>query len=77
MKLRTSGRRSIKKKRYPYKQHDVVLFEGKACQVIGMQNLGTRLSLKPDADSKTKYKTAPLNKVKPLKRRGGICEQQA
>ncbi len=71
----TKGRRAIKKKRYPYKQHDVVLFEGKACQVIGMQNLGTRLSLKPDIDSKTKYKTAPLSKVKPLRRRGGICER--
>lgn len=73
----TAGRRSIKRKRYPYKQHDLVLFEGKAYQVIGMQNLGTRLSLKPDINSKTKYKTAALNKVKPLKRRGGICEQQA
>jgi len=73
----TPGRRSIKRKRYPYRQHDIILFEGKAFQVIGMQNLGTRLSLKPDTDSKTKYKTAPLNKVKPLKRRGGICEQQA
>lgn len=71
------GHRSIKKKRYPYKQHDIVLFEGKACQVIGMQNLGTRLSLKPDADSKTKYKTADIRKVKPLRRRGGICEQPA
>jgi len=71
------GRRSIKKKRYPYKQHDLVLFEGKACEVVGMQNLGTRLSLKPDINSKTKYKTAALSKVKPLKRRGGICEQQA
>ncbi len=72
-----SGRRAIKKKRYPFRQHDIVLFEGKACQVIGMQNLGTRLSLKPDANSKTKYKTAPLSKVQPLRRRGGICEKQA
>jgi hypothetical protein len=71
------GRRAIKKKRYPYKQRDLVLFEGKPSHVVGMQNLGTRLSLKPDANSKTKYKTAALNKVKPLKRRGGICEQQA
>lgn len=71
------GRRAIKKKRYPYKQRDLVLFEGKAYEVVGMQNLGTRLSLKPDANSKTKYKTAALSKVKPLKRRGGICEQQA
>ncbi len=70
----TTGRRSTKKKRYPYKQHDLVLFEEKAYQVIGMQNLGTRLSLKPDINSKTKYKTAALNKVNPLKRRGGICE---
>jgi hypothetical protein len=73
----SSGRRAIKKKRYPYKQRDLVLFEGKAYEVVGMQNLGTRLSLKPNANSKTKYKTAALNKVKPLKRRGGICEQQS
>lgn len=73
----TVGRRSIKRKRYPYKQHDLVLFEGKVYQVVGMQNLGTRLSLKPDINSKTKYKTAALNKVKSLKRRGEICEQQA
>lgn len=72
----TKGRRGIKKKRYPYKQRDIVLFESKAYEVVGIQNLGTRLSLKPDTDSKTKYKTAALNKVKPLKRRGGICEQQ-
>lgn len=68
------GKRAIKKKRYPYKQRDIVLFEEKAFEVVGMQNLGTRLSLKPDADCKTKYKTAPLSKVKPLRRRGGICE---
>jgi hypothetical protein len=73
----TKGRRAIKKKRYPYSQRDIVLFEGKVYEVVGMQNLGTRLSLKPDANSKTKYKTAALNKVKPLRRRGGICEQQA
>ena len=72
----STGRRAIKRKRYPYKQRDLVLFEGKAYEVIGMQNLGTRLSLKPDTNSKTKYKTAALSKVKPLKRRGGICEQQ-
>lgn len=72
----SAGRRSIKRKRYPYRQHDLVLFEGKAYEVVGMQNLGTRLSLKPDVNSKTKYKTAALSKVKPLKRRGGICEQQ-
>lgn len=73
----TKGRRSIKRKRYPYKQHDIVLFEGKVYQVVGMQNLGTRLSLKPFFGCKTKYKTAALGKVKPLKRRGGICEQRA
>lgn len=70
----SKGRRAIKRKRYTYKQHDIVLFEGKAYEVIGMQNLGTRLSLKPDADSKTKYKTAAKACVKPLRRRGGICE---
>lgn len=73
----TKGRRAIKKKRYPYRQRDIVLFEGRAYEVVGMQNLGTRLSLKPDTNSKTKYKTAALNKVKPLKKRGGICEQQS
>jgi hypothetical protein len=70
----SAGHRSIKQKRYPYKQHDLVLFEGKICEVVGMQNKGTRVSLKPDADSKTKYKTAALSKVKPLKRRTGICQ---
>lgn len=68
------GKHQIKKKRYPYKQFDLVLFEGKAYEVVGMQNWGTRLSLKPDADCQTKYKTAAIGKVKPLRRRGGICE---
>lgn len=73
----SAGRRSIKKKRYPYKQHDLVLFEGRIYPVVGVQNLGTRLSLKPEPECKTRYKTAAINKVKPLKRRGGICEQQS
>ncbi|MEQ8752666.1 MAG: hypothetical protein RID09_03990, partial [Coleofasciculus sp. G1-WW12-02] len=73
----SAGRRSIKKKRYLYKQHDFVLFEGRIYPVVGVQNLGTRLSLKPEPECKSKYKTAAINKVKPLKRRGGICEQQA
>ena len=72
----SAGRRSIKQKRYPYKQHDLVLFEGKVCEVVGMQNKGTRVSLKPDANTKTKYKTAALNKVKPIKIRTGICHKQ-
>lgn len=70
----SSGKRQIKKKRYPYKQFDIVLFAGKAYEVVGMQNLGTRLSLKPDADCQTKYKTAAVGKVRSLRRRGGICE---
>lgn len=35
-----AGRRSIKKKRYPYKQHDLIEYEGKLYAVIGMQNKG-------------------------------------
>jgi len=61
----------------PLMQHDLVLFEGRIYPVVGVQNLGTRLSLKPEPGCKTKYKTAAMNKVKPLKTRGGICEQQA
>jgi hypothetical protein len=69
----SKGKRAVKKKRYPYKQRDIVMFEGKVYEVVGMQNLGTRLSLKPDADCSTKYKTASVSKVKPLRRKGGIC----
>jgi len=71
----SAGRRAIKKKRYPYKQNDLVLFEGRIYPVVGVQNLGTRLSLKPEQGCKTKYKTAAINKIKPLRKRGGICER--
>ena len=35
---KSSGRRAIKRHRYPYKQHDLVLFNQKIYVVIGMQN---------------------------------------
>ncbi len=70
---KSSGRRAIKRHRYPYKQHDLVLFKKKIYPVIGMQNKGTRVKLVSD-DVKKKNLTASIKKVEPIKRRGGICE---
>ena len=67
------GRRAIKRSRYPYKQHDLVLFNQKIYAVIGMQNKGTRVKLVSD-DVKVKNLTAPIKKVQPIKKRGGICK---
>ncbi|WP_049802799.1 RRXRR domain-containing protein [Gloeothece verrucosa] len=70
----SKGRRAIKKLRYPYKQHDLVKYQGRIIPVVGMQNKGTRLSLKPYAGCPTKYLTAPVNQVIPIYKREGICE---
>ena len=70
---KSSGRRAIKRHRYPYKQHDLVLFHNKIYPVIGMQNKGTRVKLVSD-DVKVKNLTAPIKKVQPIKKRGGICK---
>jgi hypothetical protein len=70
---KSSGRRAIKRHRYPYKQHDLVLFNNKIYSVIGMQNKGTRVKLVSD-DVKVKNLTASIKKVQPIKKRGGICK---
>ena len=70
---KSSGRRAIKRHRYPYKQHDLVLFHNKIYPVIGMQNKGTRVKLVSD-DVNVKNLTAPIKKVQPIKKRGGICK---
>lgn len=69
----TAGRRAIKRQRYPYKQHDLVLFEGRIYPVVGMQSKGKRVSLKPYPDCPTKYKTASVSAVIPIRKLGGIC----
>jgi hypothetical protein len=66
----STGRRSIRKSKYPYQQNDLVVFEGKIYRVRGMQNLGTRVALYAD-----KNLTADVRKVQPYLWRKGICEQ--
>ena len=66
------GRRAIKKKRYPYKQRDLVLFEGTIYEVIGMQNLGAGVKLKNYPG--VKNKVVKPSAVKPIRKRGGMCE---
>jgi len=66
------GRRAIKKKRYPYKQHDLVLFEGNIYEVIGMQNKGAGVKLKNYP--RVKNKVVKPSIVKPIRKRGGMCE---
>ena len=63
----SSGRRSIRKRRYPYQQHDLVLFQGSKYRVRGMQNLGTRVALYDAPKS-----TLDINQVQPCKWRKGI-----
>lgn len=58
--------------RYPYSPSDLVQFEGKSYQVIGMQNLGTGVKLKNYPG--VKNKVVKVSKVQPFLRRGGICE---
>jgi RRXRR protein/HNH endonuclease len=69
----SKGQRRIKKQRYPYNPNDYVKFEGKTYRVIGMQNLGT--GVKVANYSGVKNKVVNVNKVKPIKRRSGICKQ--
>ena len=57
--------------RYPYTPSDLVQFEGKPYQVIGMQNLGTGVKLKNYPG--VKNKVVNVSKVQPLLRRGGLC----
>jgi len=70
----TSGRRSIKKKRYPYRQHDLVQYEGVVYEVIGMQNLGKGVKLKNYPGVKNKVVKPSV--VSSVRKKGGICERQ-
>ena len=70
----SSGRRAIKRHRYPYKQHDLVSLDRKVYVVVGMQNKGTRVKLVSD-DLEIKNLTAAIRKVIPVKRRGGLCRR--
>lgn len=66
----STGRRSIRKSRYPYQQNDLVTLDGQVYRVRGMQNLGTRVALYADRNL-----TADIRKVQPHLWRKGICEQ--
>ena len=65
------GQRRIKKQRYLYNPNDYVMFENKKYRVIGMQNLGTGVKIAnyPGVANKV----VNVDKVKPIKRRSGIC----
>ncbi len=67
----SAGKRRIKKQRYCYQPRDYVKFEGKVYEVIGMQNLGTGVKLKNYPG--VKNKVVNVSKVKPIKRRNGLC----
>ncbi len=66
------GQRRIKRLKYRYASSDLVRFEGKPYQIIGMQNKGLGVKLKNYPG--VKNKAVPVNKVQPFLRRGGICE---
>lgn len=70
-KLKT-GYRAIKKKRYPYRQHDLVKYEGAIYAVVGMQNKGTGVKLKNYPGVKNKVVKPSV--VESIRKRGGICE---
>lgn len=67
----SKGSRRIKKQRYPYNPNDYVEFENKKYRVIGMQNVGTGIKIAnyPGVANKV----VSVSKVKPIKRRSGIC----
>ncbi len=67
----TAGQRRIKKSRYRYQPRDLVKFENKPYEVIGMQNLGTGVKLKDYPG--VKNKVVQVKFVQPLRRRSGIC----
>lgn len=68
-----AGQRRIKRLQYKFAPSDLVKFEGKVFEVIGMQNLGTGVKLKnyPGVANKV----VAVSKVVPFLRRGGICER--
>ena len=51
------GRVSIRKQRYPYQPGDTVLYQGKKCNVKGIQNLGVYIKL---AELKKPVKTSEV-----------------
>ena len=67
----SEGSRRIKTKRYPYKQGDLVQFEGKAYEVIGMQNKGKGVKIANYPG--VKNKVVKSDKVISLRKRSGIC----
>jgi RRXRR protein/HNH endonuclease len=69
----SKGQRRIKRLQYKFSPSDLVKFEGKVFEVIGMQNLGTGVKLKnyPGVINKV----VAVSKVVSFLRRGGICEK--
>jgi len=69
----SKGQRRIKRLQYQYSPADLVRFEGKIFEVIGMQNLGKGVKLKnyPSVVNKV----VAVSKATPFLRRGGICEK--
>ena len=67
----TSGQRRIKTKKYPYKQGDLVKFEGRIFSVIGMQNKGKGVKIANYPGVKNKV-VKPLLVVS-VQKRGGLC----
>jgi RRXRR protein/HNH endonuclease len=68
-----SGQRRIKRFQYRFAPSDLVRFEGKVYEVIGMQNLGTGVKIANYPGVKNKVVKA--SKVVPFLRRGGTCEK--
>ena len=67
----SKGQRRIKRLRYRFTPGDLVQFEGKVFEVIGMQNLGKGVKLKNYPGIKNKV--VAVSKVQPFLQRGGIC----
>lgn len=62
------GRRAVKRRRYPYQPHDLVVYQGRTFCVRGMHCQGTRLILHETG------KSVKVEQVKAKKRRSGMCE---
>jgi hypothetical protein len=69
----SKGQRRIKRLQYKFAPSDLVWFESKVFEVIGMQNLGAGVKVKnyPGVANKV----VAISKVVPFLRRGGICEK--
>jgi hypothetical protein len=63
----SSGRRQIRRQRYPWQPGDLVQYEGKVRRVQGMQNKGAYVNL---AEVERPVRT---DKVEPVRWRKGIC----